>query len=58
MVRTHRDDPPLTAIEAARIARITAAAMVRRGQLTTKQQTTIDRILAGARKRADQQKGK
>jgi hypothetical protein len=57
VIRTHPDDPHLTAVEAARIARITAMAMVRAGVLTTKQQTTIDRILDGARKRADQQKG-
>lgn len=56
MVRTHPDDPPLTTVEAARIARITGMAMVRGGQLTTKQQTTIDRILDGARKRAEKAK--
>lgn len=53
MIRTHKDDPPLTTVEAARIARITAAAMVRGGVLTTKQQNTIDRIVNGARKRAE-----
>ncbi|MBM9505045.1 DUF6257 family protein [Actinacidiphila acididurans] len=54
MIRTHKDDPPLTTVEAARIARITALAMIRGGILTTAQQNTIDRILDGARKRAEQ----
>jgi hypothetical protein len=51
VIRTHPNDPPLTAVEAGRIARITAVAMVRGGVLTTKQQNTLDRILDGARKR-------
>lgn len=54
MIRTHPNDPPLTAIEVALIARITAVAAMRGGVLTTKQKTTVDRILAGARKRAEQ----
>ena len=54
MIRTHQDDPPLTAVEAARIARITAVAMIRGGVLTTGQKATVDRILDGARKRAAQ----
>jgi hypothetical protein len=53
MIRTHPDDPPLTTTEAARIARITAVAMLRGGVLTTKQQRTIDRIIDGAHKRAE-----
>jgi hypothetical protein len=53
VIRTgHPDDPPLTAVEAARIARITAAAALR-GQYTDAQKKTIDRILDGARKRAE-----
>lgn len=55
MIQTHPDDPPLTTVEAGRIARITAVAMLRNG-LTTKQQNTIDRIINGARKRAEQGK--
>lgn len=55
MIRTHKDDPPLTAVEAGRIARITAVAMLRGGVLTTGQKKTIDRILDTARTRA--QKG-
>lgn len=51
MIRTHPNDPPLTVLEAGRIARITAVAMLRK-DLTTKQQTTIDRIIDGARTRA------
>lgn len=51
MIRTHPNDPPLTAIEAARVARITAVAVLRGGNLTTAQQNTIDAILDGARKR-------
>lgn len=57
MIRTHPNDPPLTTVEAARIARITAMAVIRGGVLTTGQQNTIDRILDKARTRADQQKG-
>ncbi|BBA99264.1 hypothetical protein RVR_5806 [Actinacidiphila reveromycinica] len=53
MIRTHPNDPPLTVIEAGRIARITAAAMIRGGTLTTDQKTAVDRILDGARKRAE-----
>ena len=52
MIRTHPNDPPLTAAEAARIARIIAMVMVRGGAVTTSQQKTIDRILDKARKRA------
>ena len=52
MIRTHPNDPPLTAAEAARIARIIAMVMVRGGVATTAQQKTIDRILDKARKRA------
>ncbi|MFJ4987912.1 hypothetical protein ACIP9H_29425 [Streptomyces sp. NPDC088732] len=46
-------DPPLTAREAAEIARITAMACIRGGVLTTRQENRIERILDGARKRAD-----
>lgn len=53
MIRTHQDDPPLTIAEAARIARITGMAAMRRGVLTTAQKKTVDRILDGARKRAE-----
>jgi len=56
MIRTHPDDPPLTAREAAAITRITGMAAIRCGQLTTRQMKAIDRILDGARKRADQAK--
>lgn len=58
MIRTHRDDPPLTARETAEIARITALAALRRGVLTTAQQNRIDRIIDRARTRAEQQKEK
>lgn len=52
MVRTgHPNDPPLTTIETARIAGITAAAALR-GEYTSAQKKTVDRILAGARERA------
>ncbi|MEE4546183.1 hypothetical protein V2S66_29975 [Streptomyces sp. V4-01] len=51
MIRTHRDDPPLTAREAAAIARITGMAAIRQGQLTTRQLKRIDRIIDGARER-------
>jgi hypothetical protein len=53
VIQLHPDDPPLTTIEAARILRITGAAMMR-GDLTTKQKNAVDRILDGARKRAEQ----
>ena len=53
MIRTHPDDPPLTVREAAEIGRITAVAALLRGVLTTRQQNKIDRILDGARKRAE-----
>jgi len=52
VIRTHPNDPPLTTVEAGRIARITAMAVVRGGVLTTRQQNTIDRIIIGAWKRA------
>jgi hypothetical protein len=55
VIRTHPDDPPLTAREAAEIARITGMAVIRRGQLTTAQERRIDRILDGARERAARQ---
>jgi hypothetical protein len=48
MIRTHPNDPPLTAREAAAIARITGMAAIRRGQLTTRQMKAIDRIIDGA----------
>lgn len=51
MIRTHPNDPPLTAREAAEIARITGVAAMRRGVMTTRQMKAIDRILDGARKR-------
>lgn len=53
MIRTHPNDPPLTVRETAEIGRITAMAMIRGGVLTTRQQTRLDRIIAGARKRAE-----
>lgn len=56
MIRTHPNDPPLTVIETARIARITATAVMRGGVLTTAQQNTVDSILTGARKRAASKK--
>lgn len=56
MIRTgHPSDPPLTVAEAAEIAGITAVACLR-GEYTTRQQNRIDRIIAKAKKRADQQK--
>jgi len=58
VIRTHPNDPPLTVVEAGRVARITAVAMVRGGVLTTAQQKTLDRILDGARKRAEKASGK
>jgi hypothetical protein len=58
VIRLHPDDPPLTATETARIGRITAMAMVRGGVLTTKQVATLDRILDGARKRAEKDAAK
>ena len=57
MIRTgHPDDPPLTAREALEIVRITGVAAMRGGVLTTAQQRRIDRILDGARKRAEKAK--
>lgn len=53
MIYLHDEDPPLTTVEAARIARITATAAMRGGNLTTAQQNTLDRILTKARKRAE-----
>ncbi|MFF7156775.1 DUF6257 family protein [Streptomyces sp. NPDC008139] len=53
MIRTHPDDPPLTAGEAAEIVRITAMAMIRGGVLTTRQEKRIGRILDTARTRAE-----
>ncbi|MFJ4405903.1 DUF6257 family protein [Streptomyces sp. NPDC088910] len=53
MVHTHPNAPPLTAGEAADIARITAVACFRGGVLTTRQKNRIDRIIDGARERAD-----
>lgn len=54
MIRTHPNDPPLTSRESAEIARMTALAVVRGGTYTTAQKNRMDRILDGARKRADQ----
>lgn len=51
MIRTHPNDPPLTLVEAGRIARITAVAVMRGGVLTTDQQQTVNDILAKARQR-------
>ncbi|MDJ0345963.1 hypothetical protein QMK19_30530 [Streptomyces sp. H10-C2] len=51
MIRTHPNDPPLTARESAEIARMTALAVLRGGTYTTAQERRIDRILDGARKR-------
>lgn len=56
VIRLHPKDPPLTTVEATRIGRITALAMVRGGVLTTAQQNTVDRILIRAWKRAEQEK--
>lgn len=62
MIRTHKNDPPLTAGEAAQVAWLTgrmakrsiAGEDVDQSDLLRK----LDRILDGARKRAGQQKGK
>ncbi|MFF6957396.1 DUF6257 family protein [Streptomyces sp. NPDC008317] len=54
MIRTHPNDPPLTTGEAADIARITALACLRGGVLTSRQPNRIDRIIDGARTRAEQ----
>jgi hypothetical protein len=51
---TDRDD--INHAEAARIGRIAAVAALRGGVLTTKQQNTIDRILAAAKKREDKKR--
>lgn len=42
----------LSAADLARIARITATAVMRKGVLTTRQQTAIDRIVKAANERA------
>jgi Family of unknown function (DUF6257) len=60
MIRTHPDDPPLTGWEAARIAGLTAR-MAKRSIAgpdvdLRDLQNSIDRILHGARKRAEQAK--
>lgn len=54
MIRTHSNDPPLTAGEAAEIARMTALAVLRGGTYTTAQEKRLDRIIDGARTRAAQ----
>ncbi|WP_308011893.1 DUF6257 family protein [Actinacidiphila acidipaludis] len=60
MIRTHPDDPPLTAAEAARVAWLIAR-MAKRGVAgddvdQRDLQRKLDRILDGARKRADTSK--
>ncbi|MFI1091938.1 DUF6257 family protein [Streptomyces sp. NPDC020917] len=57
MIRTHRDDPPLTAGEAAKVAWLIAR-MAKRGVAgedvdQRDLQRKLDRILDGARKRAE-----
>ncbi|MEE4541217.1 DUF6257 family protein [Streptomyces sp. V4-01] len=57
MIRTHRDDPPLTGREAARVAWLVAR-MAKRGVAgedvdLADLQAKLDRVLVGARKRAD-----
>jgi Family of unknown function (DUF6257) len=58
VIRTHPNDPPLTVAEAARVAVLTAR-MVKRGIAgedvdLRDLQRKVDRIIDGARKRADQ----
>lgn len=48
---TENDD--INHAEAVRIGRIAAVAALRGGVMTTKQEKTIDRILAAAKKRED-----
>ncbi|WP_308011830.1 DUF6257 family protein [Actinacidiphila acidipaludis] len=60
MIRTHPDDPPLTGAEAARVAWLIAR-MAKRGVAgedvdQRDLQRKLDRILDGARKRADASK--
>lgn len=57
MIRTHRDDPPLTAAEAARVAWLVAR-MAKRNVAgddvdQADLQRKVDRVIDGARKRAD-----
>ncbi|WP_198358444.1 DUF6257 family protein [Streptomyces fildesensis] len=58
MIRTHPNDPPLTASEAARvawlIARMAKRAVAGEDVDQRDLQRKLDRILDGARKRADQ----
>jgi hypothetical protein len=58
VIRTHRDDPPLTAAEAAKVTWLTAR-MAKRSVAgedvdLRDLQRKVDRILDGARKRAEQ----
>lgn len=57
MIRTHRDDPPLTAAEAARVAWLIGR-MTKRGLAGDDVDQSdllrkLDRVLDGARKRAE-----
>ncbi|WP_405592759.1 DUF6257 family protein [Streptomyces sp. NBC_01190] len=58
MIRTHPDDPPLTGGEAAKaawlIARMAKRALAGEEVDQTDLQAKLDRVLDGARKRADQ----
>jgi hypothetical protein len=61
VIRTHPDDPPLTGREAAKVAWLIAR-MAKRGVAgedvdLSDLKRKLDRILDGARERADQQKG-
>jgi hypothetical protein len=48
----------LNAFDLARVYRIAGMAAIRQGTLTTRQKNAIDRIVANAKRRRDQQKGK
>lgn len=50
------DNDDVSHTEAVRIGRIVAMAAVRGGELTTRQQNTIDRILARAKAREDKKR--
>ncbi|WP_327290115.1 DUF6257 family protein [Streptomyces sp. NBC_01198] len=58
MIRTHPNDPPLTAGEAAKvgwyIARMAKRAIAGEDVDLSDLQAKVDRIIDGARKRADQ----
>lgn len=53
MVRLGPNDPPLSVRETAEIGRMTALAALRGGTYTTAQKQRIDRIIDGARQRAE-----